>query len=75
MSRLCSSLTCVVLPLLSRPSSTTNAPRAAAGVAASLAVPTTGFVAEGALESGGADAPVAAPAVAGSLAVAMVGRR
>lgn len=27
MSRLCSSLTCVVLPLLSRPSSTTNAPR------------------------------------------------
>lgn len=38
MSRLCSSLTCVVLPLLSRPSSTTNAPRATAGPSCSSTV-------------------------------------
>lgn len=38
MSLLCSSLTCVVLPLLSRPSSTTNEPRATAGPSCAPAV-------------------------------------
>lgn len=86
MSLLCSSLTCVVLPLLSRPSSTTNAPRATAGpscaptvegTAASPTVLITGVVADedpsadDAFGSDEADAAAAVPGV-GAGAVSFV---